>query len=124
MEAVSRREISYMSGMWRPRLIERWRQAVGEFNIGTSKETSIVSLAEELRAQACPSAKIIFGPAKAGEQLRSVIDNSLAGRTLSRKPTVEMGEGLHRTLDWYRTKPREVAARILQERLVNRPGSL
>jgi len=82
------------------------KRVVGEFNIGTAKETAIVSLAKDLQQLACPSAEIRFGPSKAGEQMRSVIDNALAGRALSWMPTVEMSEGLRRTLEWYQQKDR------------------
>jgi UDP-glucose 4-epimerase len=77
-------------------------RATGEYNIGTGQETSVISLAENLRGRACPSAKISFAPAKAGEQMRSVIDNGLAARKLSWRPKVDMAVGLDRTLAWYR----------------------
>jgi UDP-glucose 4-epimerase len=78
------------------------KRPVGEFNIGTGRETSVISLATELRDRACPTAKIDFAPAKAGEQMRSVIDNTLAGKFLSWSPKVDMADGLARTLEWYR----------------------
>ena len=78
------------------------KRPVGEFNIGTGRETSVISLATELRDRACPTAKIDFAPAKAGEQMRSVIDNTLAGKVLSWSPKVDMADGLARTLEWYR----------------------
>jgi UDP-glucose 4-epimerase len=81
-------------------------RVVGEFNIGTSQETSIISLATELRNRVCPTAKIEFSPPKPGEQMRSVIDNALAARSLGWKPTVDMSAGLEQTLAWYRQKPR------------------
>ena len=74
----------------------------GEFNIGTAKETSILSIAEELQKRACPTAKINFGPAKAGEQMRSVIDNTRAREVFGWKPSVEMAAGIDQTLAWYR----------------------
>jgi UDP-glucose 4-epimerase len=82
------------------------KRAVGEFNIGTSRETSIISLATELRDRVCPKAKIEFPPPKPGEQMRSVIDNALAAMVLGWKPTVDMSAGLEQTLAWYRQKPR------------------
>jgi len=82
------------------------KRAVGELNIGTAKETSVISLANDLRAKIRPSATISFAPAKSGEQMRSVIDNTLAAKVLSWKPTVEISAGLDRTLEWYRQKSR------------------
>ncbi len=81
-------------------------RVVGEFNIGTSRETSIGSLAKDLRDRICPNAAISFASAKAGEQMRSVIDNSLAAKALSWKPKMELSTGLEQTLEWYRQKPR------------------
>ena len=78
------------------------KRAVGEFNIGTGKETSVLSLATELRDRACPTAKVNFAPAKQGEQMRSVIDNTLASKVLAWTPKVDMADGLLRTLEWYR----------------------
>jgi UDP-glucose 4-epimerase len=82
------------------------KRVVGEFNIGTSRETSIGSLAKDLRDRICPSAGISFAPAKAGEQMRSVVDNALAAKALSWKPKVELSAGLQQTLDWYKQKAR------------------
>lgn len=81
-------------------------RVTGELNIGTAKETSVISLAEDLKKLACPSATIHFAPGKAGEQMRSVIDNSLAGKKLGWAPTIEMREGLRKTLEWYQHKER------------------
>lgn len=78
------------------------KRCVGEFNIGTARETSITSLAEDLRVRACPTAKINYAQAKAGEQMRSVIDNSLARKILAWEPSVSFTTGLDKTLAWYR----------------------
>ncbi len=75
----------------------------GEFNISTAIETTVISLATALRDQASPSAKIHFGPARPGEQLRSVIDNSLAKSVLGWSPQVGVEQGVAQTLSWYRT---------------------
>ncbi len=79
---------------------------VGEFNIGTSQETSIGWLAKDLRDRICPQAGVSFAPAKAGEQMRSVIDNASAAKSLTWRPQVELATGLQQTLDWYRQKHR------------------
>lgn len=78
----------------------------GEFNISTATETTVISLATALRDQASPTAKIHFGPARPGEQLRSVIDNSRAKAALGWSPRLGVEEGLAKTLDWYRNGSR------------------
>ena len=80
------------------------KRTVGEFNIGTAKETSVLYLAKELQKRINPEAKINFGPGRAGEQLRSVIDNSLVAKTLGWRPTINLQDGLEQTLEWYRSK--------------------
>ncbi len=79
------------------------KRPCGPFNIGTAEETSINTLAKGLRDMACPTAEISHASAKAGEQLRSCIDNSKAQRELGWKPSVSFIEGLSRTLEWYRS---------------------
>jgi UDP-glucose 4-epimerase len=74
----------------------------GEFNISTATETTVITLATALRDQANPKASIDFAPARPGEQLRSVIDNSLAKSGLGWSPKVGLEEGLAKTFAWYR----------------------
>ena len=81
-------------------------QSVGEFNIGTAQETTVMELAERLRDLACPTAEVQSAPAKAGEQMRSCIDNSKAKKGLEWAPTMEFAKGLAHTLEWYRTAAR------------------
>jgi len=78
---------------------------VGEFNIGTSQETTITEVAEQVRDLIAPKADVSYAPAKAGEQLRSCIDNSAAKAKLAWSPqVVRFSEGLERTVAWYRTQ--------------------
>ncbi len=44
------------------------------------------------------------GPAKSGEQQRSVIDNALAGRVLGWHPQVSLEDGLRETVAFFRKK--------------------
>jgi UDP-glucose 4-epimerase len=79
-------------------------RCVGEYNIGTSKETSVSQLAQELRALTAPEAEIHYSEAKPGEQMRSCIDNSAAKEKLSWFPKVDFEQGLRQTVEWYGTK--------------------
>ena len=77
---------------------------VGPMNIGTGRETDVVTLAEKLIAISGKKLTPGHGPAKAGEQRRSVIDPSLAGRELGWRPAVDLDEGLKRTYEWFRSR--------------------
>lgn len=76
-------------------------KAVGAFNVGTSKETTIVTIAERLRELIAPKAELLFAEAKSGEQMRSCIDNSAAREKLAWTPKVNFDQGIESTVKWY-----------------------
>jgi UDP-glucose 4-epimerase len=75
---------------------------IGPVNIGTGIETDVVTLCEELRRGMGTPLKAVHGPAKAGEQRRSCLDASLAGKVLGWKPEVSLQAGLAQTIAYYR----------------------
>jgi len=72
------------------------------FNIGTGIETDVNELAEKLGHLTECKAEPRHGPAKPGEQKRSVIDPAKARKRLNWKPGVLLDEGLRRTVEWHR----------------------
>jgi UDP-glucose 4-epimerase len=87
----------------------------GAFNVGTGVETSVVGLFEgicEALASLGPSAlgprlsveELLamksHGPAKAGEQMRSVLDGSKLRHAAGLQEPVSLGEGLRKTMEW------------------------
>lgn len=76
---------------------------VGQVNIGTCKETSVIELFKLLK-QISGKAGIeeIHGPSKEGEQRRSQLSNRLAREVLGWKPEVSIEEGLRLTYDWFK----------------------
>jgi UDP-glucose 4-epimerase len=75
----------------------------GVFNIGTATETSVVELFRMLCAAIGSAIGVQHGPAKAGEQRRSVLDWSLAGRALGWRPRRSLAAGLRETIDHFRS---------------------
>jgi len=72
------------------------------FNVGTGKETDVNQI-YDLVQQAIGSGVVAsHGPAKAGEQMRSVVDWSKARRVFGWSPRVHLDEGLRRTAAWFR----------------------
>jgi UDP-glucose 4-epimerase len=76
----------------------------GPVNIGTGVETTVVALFETLRAAAGGRGEARHGPARPGEQRRSVLDVSRARRLLGWAPRVALDEGLRRTVASVRTR--------------------
>jgi UDP-glucose 4-epimerase len=75
---------------------------MGAVNIGTGKETDVVTLCSMLRDGMGSSVKPIHGPAKPGEQRRSCLDASLAHQVWGWRPEMELKEGLEKTIAYYR----------------------
>jgi UDP-glucose 4-epimerase len=73
-------------------------EVTGPVNIGTGVETSVVTLFEHLRRAAGGHGEARHGPARPGEQRRSLLDPSRARRVLGWAPRVTLDEGLRRTV--------------------------
>ena len=81
------------------------------FNIGTSLETSVNALASVLLDSADADCPVVHQMARAGEQMRSVIDPSLAKQVLGWEPMTSLAEGLLQTLAWFCERDRVSAQR-------------
>ena len=75
---------------------------VGGINIGTGRETDVVTLCRLLQQRTNSTVEAVHGPAKTGEQLRSCLETALAGRVLGWRPEVGIEDGLMRTIAYYR----------------------
>jgi UDP-glucose 4-epimerase len=74
---------------------------VGGINIGTGRETDVVTLCRMLQERSRSKVEAVHGPAKTGEQMRSSLENGLALRVLNWRPERELEEGLTQTIDYY-----------------------
>jgi UDP-glucose 4-epimerase len=74
------------------------------FNIGTGIETDVNELFRHIRTFTGARCEERHAVAKAGEQLRSVIDHAKAKKILGWEPTVNIEEGLRRTVDFFKSK--------------------
>jgi UDP-glucose 4-epimerase len=73
--------------------------AVGEFNVGTAVETSVLDLGAEIASLCEASFKPEMAPARAGEVQRIAIDASKAASELDWRPSSDLENGLGLTLD-------------------------
>jgi UDP-glucose 4-epimerase len=70
----------------------------GTFNIGTGRETDIVTIYLKLQELMGSPLGPVHGPAKPGEQRRSALDSTLAKRELGWQPVTSLSEGLAQTV--------------------------
>lgn len=75
---------------------------VGCLNIGTGRETDVLTIFCLLRDKIAPGIDAIHGPAKAGEQRRSSLGASCAKRVIGWTPRTQIEVGLEKTIAYYR----------------------
>lgn len=73
----------------------------GGFNIGTGRETDVLTLAAALVHASGREVQVEHGPPRPGEQRRSVIDPAAFGRATGWAATVDIQDGLARTFHWF-----------------------
>ncbi len=71
-------------------------------NIGTGIETDVNELFRRLNRLTGANMEEKHGPAKPGEQLRSVLNNEKAKKLLGWTPQVDLEEGLRQTVEFFR----------------------
>lgn len=75
----------------------------GVFNIGTGRQTTLAELHRIIGDKCGTAAPPRYAPARASEPLAMVLDSARAASALGWAPTVDIIEGVHRTVDWLRT---------------------
>lgn len=76
----------------------------GIYNVGTGVETNVNEVYEAIRQLLGSDAKAQHAPAKAGEQIRSVLDGSKLRKLAGLPEPVSLQEGLRRTMEWLRSR--------------------
>ncbi|MEZ4764915.1 MAG: GDP-mannose 4,6-dehydratase [Calditrichia bacterium] len=74
------------------------------YNVGTGIETDVNTLFDTIAAQMDHKVERKHREGQPGEQLRSVLDASLINKELGWSPTVNLEEGLRRTVEFFRKK--------------------
>lgn len=98
------RDYVYVSDVVQANLLALQSSKTGEFNIGTNTETSTSEVFGKVVQVMGANIAEKHGPARPGEQLRSVLDYSLAQRELGWSPQVLFAEGVQKTADYFRQK--------------------
>ncbi len=98
------RDYLYVEDVVRGNLAALAYEGVDIFNLGTGIETDVNRLFQLLRTYTGVDIEEVHGPAKPGEQQRSVLDYRKAAKKLGWKPLVVLEEGLQRTVQWFKEK--------------------
>ncbi len=80
------------------------RNISGQFNIGTGRQTDLISIFKKLKKLTGSNVKQKHRPAKPGEVMRSALHCGLADKKLGWKPKVKIDDGLKMTVDWFNKK--------------------
>jgi len=103
-DGTQTRDFVYVGDVARANLLAVEKDCRGVFNIGTGIETDINELTTLLKQVTGYSGEVRHGPAKPGEQQRSCIDPSRAGRLLGWRPETPLDRGLAETVEYFRNR--------------------
>ena len=98
------RDYVYVGDLVRANLAALTSEFSGAVNLGTGIETDVNTIFHHLRTLCGSNAREQHGPAKPGEQMRSVIDSTLAQRVLGWRPQVSLEDGLRETVAFFRAQ--------------------
>lgn len=98
------RDFVYVEDVVEANLAAMGQDIQGTYNVGTGEETSVNDLLGILVRHTNSTCKEVHGPAKGGEQARSVIDSGKLRQELSWESGTELSEGLKRTVDYFRER--------------------
>lgn len=96
------RDYVYVGDVARANLLALESDFVGALNVGTGVETDVVELHAGIARATGTDRAPIFAEARPGEQRRSCIDPTRAGKVLGWKPEMQLDEGLRRTAAFFR----------------------
>jgi UDP-glucose 4-epimerase len=103
-EGKQTRDYVHVSDVVRANLAVVGKPGFLTYNVGTGIETSVVELYEEIRRALGSDLQALHGPAKPGEQLRSVIDATRLRRDLGLPGPLPLREGIERTAAWFKSR--------------------
>jgi UDP-glucose 4-epimerase len=96
------RDFVFVDDVAQANLAVMGQDSQGVYNVGTGIETSINELYRILAGLTGSPYKEVHGPAKAGEQTRSVIDSSRLKQELGWESEVNLAAGLEKTVAYFR----------------------
>lgn len=96
------RDFVFVDDVAEANLVAMRQDSQGVYNVGTGVETSVNELFRMLTGLTGSPCKEVHGPAKLGEQMRSVIDSSKLKQELGWEPEIDLTKGLEKTVAYFR----------------------
>ena len=103
-DGTQTRDYVFVGDVARMSVLALQREATGPVNIGTGVETDVNQLAGTLLEVSGSRSEVRHGPAKSGEQRRSVVDVRRAADVFGWRPEVSLRDGLARTVEFFRAR--------------------
>jgi UDP-glucose 4-epimerase len=104
------RDYVHVSDVVRANLAALGRPGFHTYNVGTGVETTVLDLYGELARVVDSSLEPRHGPAKPGEQRRSVVDATRLRSELGWSEPLTLAAGLERTARWFANRPTAASA--------------
>jgi len=98
------RDFVYVDDVVRANMAAMNRSVVGEFNIGTAKQTSINTIFRKMKKIIGYQLPERHVPSCPGEVMRSALSYKKAQKFLGWEPKVKLEDGLKKTIKWYQKK--------------------
>lgn len=103
-DGLQTRDYVHVSDVVRANLSMVGREGFQLYNVGTAKETTVVELFNGLRDALGLKVEAAHGPAKSGEQRRSVVDPRRLLEDFGLPEPLSLSAGLGRTATWFRER--------------------
>ena len=103
-DGLQTRDFTYVGDIAQANLLALSHPEAGIFNIGTGRETNILTIYLTLQRLAGSPLAPVHGPPKPGEQRRSALNYDLAREVLGWQPRIGLEEGLAQTVAAFRER--------------------
>lgn len=101
-DGTQTRDYVYVDDIVRANVLALTDKARGIYNCSTATEYSVNTVFQILQLRTGSHCKMVHGPAKVGEQKRSVCSYRKIEKGLGWKPEVNVEQGIARTVEWFR----------------------
>lgn len=96
------RDYVYINDIVRANVLALTDKARGIYNCSTGVEFSVNTVFQILKLRTGSNCKVVHGPAKPGEQQRSVCSFRKIEKSLGWKPEFNLEQGIAHTVEWFR----------------------